>query len=157
MEADLGALAERTRRAFEEIHERVFRGDPASNPRLRVEVVEPAVVGDTAVLVLITPWTLNGLVFAPGDDFPDALSIGGRRLPVFSADVEGVGSYRSVNLLADVGGLDSPAGARAAAAALAGPFRDAVRRAREEATVADGERREVFKRLMIRGEGPPPR
>ena len=63
--AALADLAARVLAHFEGVHADVFRGDPAANPRLKVEVLDPEMAGDTPTLVLITPWTLNGMAFPP--------------------------------------------------------------------------------------------
>ena len=145
--SDLQQLAATTCAAFEEIHHKTFLGDPACNPKLIVEVIGPAMVGETPTLILITPWTLNGLMFPPeGLSIPE-LVVGERRFPVFETTVEGLGTYSSVNLVPDVCGLADREAARHAAEALAEPFREAVARALEEQSVADPERRDLFKRL----------
>lgn len=127
---DLAAVARRTQAVFEQIHQRVFLGDPVANPRLTVEVVGAATAHDTPVLVLITPWTLNGLAFPPNGKLPATLEVTGQPRRVYAAEVEALGPYRSVNLVADVSGLDSPEQARTVARSLAEPFRAAVERAR---------------------------
>lgn len=145
--SDLDDLAVRAQAAFEEIHRRAFAGDGAANARLKVEVVEAALAADTPTLVLIAPWTLNGLAFPPDEDFPSHLVINKRRHPVFVTDVAGLGRFRSVNLVTDVSALASPAEARTVAGALAEPFRDAVRRSRDDAGVANPSRRAVLRRI----------
>lgn len=140
------ALAEAVLAAFTEIHDRVFRGDPAANPRLRVEVVGTAMAGDTPVLVLVTPWTINGLAFPPDGVFPDRLDLNGKTYPVWAHDVDGVGPYRMVGLLGSVSCLQSPSEARELAEAMAEPFRRAVEatrpgRAADEAGVPNASRR----------------
>lgn len=112
--------------AFTEIHDRVFRGDPAANPRLRVEVVGAAIAADTPVLVLVTPWTINGLAFPPDGEFPDRLELAGKKYPVWSHELDGVGPYRMLGLLGSVACLQNPAEARELASAMAEPFRRAV-------------------------------
>lgn len=141
MTDDLAALAEGVEAVFADIHRRVFLGDPVANPRLRVEVVDPVMVADTPTLVLITPWTLNGLAFPPDGAFPETLRVGGRQLPVFANDIAGMAPYHSVNLASDVLAVDGPASARALADTLGGPFRDAVARVRRPRLVADPSRR----------------
>lgn len=129
------SLADLAEAAFAGVHRRVFAGDPAANPRLPVEVAASATAGDTRTLVLITPWTLNGLIFCPDDDFPAELSIAG--LPpraVYATELEPLGRFRSVNLVPDVSGLPDPERARSLAASWAEPFRAAVEAARTPAT-----------------------
>ena len=145
--SDLQQLSATTRAAFEELHHRSFLGDPACNPELIVEVVGPATVGETPTLILVTPWTLNGLMFLEkGHSIPE-LVIGKRRFPVFENTVESLGTYSSVHLVPDVRRLADREAARHAAEALVGPFREAVARALAEQSVADPERRDLFKRL----------
>lgn len=120
-------------------------GDPLLNPKLKVEVVAEAMAGDTPSLVLITPWTINGMAFPPDGTLPDALTIGGRAYPVFTADIEGIGLTHSVNLAATVATMSSHEGARSAALAVAGPFQEALARAREAAQVTDPGKRRLFR------------
>ncbi len=141
----LEQLAAATQESFEAIHRDSFLGDPGCNPKLKVEVLHAAMVGATPTLILITPWTLNGLLFP--DKAIAELVVGRRRFPVFEATVEGIGTYSSVNLVPDVSGLADREAARHAAAALVAPFRQAVARALEEQTVSDPNRRDLFKRL----------
>ena len=125
----------------------MFAGDPAANTRLKVEVLGEATAGDTPTLVLVTPWTLNGLAFPPDDRFPDSLTIGKRSYPVFHNEIDALGSYYSVNLMGDVSMLKSPESARAVGSQLGAPFRVAVEKAREALAVPDEARRELFKWL----------
>ena len=120
-------------------------GDPLLNPKLKVEVVAEAMAGDTPSLVLITPWTINGMAFPPDGTLPDTLMIGGRAYPVFMADIEGIGLTHSVNLAATVATMSSHEGARSAALAVAGPFQEALARAREAAQVTDPGKRRLFR------------
>lgn len=142
-------LVEHVRSYFDRVHREVFDGDPAANPRLRVEVLGAAMATDTPVLVLVTPWTLNGMAFPPDDDFPEQLTVGDRTYPVFVNEVADFGSYRSLNLIADVSGIESHDAARQRAEELAQPLRDAVSRARaprseREEHVADPGRRRLL-------------
>lgn len=122
----LADLAVRATAAFRDVQERVFSGDPAANAKLAVEVIETVVVDGTPTLVLITPWTINGLIFPTGPG-PDELVVADTRRTVFRGDVAPLGVYWSVNLVADVSRLSSPRQARALAESVADPFRDAVR------------------------------
>lgn len=124
--------------AFTEIHDRVFRGDPAANPRLRVEVVGAAMAADTPVLVLVTPWTINGLAFPPDGVFPDRLDLAGKAYPVWAHELDGVGPYRMVGLLGSVSCLQSPSEARELAQAMAEPLRRAVEAVRTGPEPDDG-------------------
>ncbi len=141
---NLDALAAATRTTFEEIHRRVFLGDPAANPHLKVEGVETALVEDTPTLILITPWTLNGMAFPPDELFPATLTVGAKEYPVFAHSLEGLGSYHSVNLMGDVSPLQSPESARALARSLRQPFAEAVGAARRKRSVPDPARRNLL-------------
>jgi hypothetical protein len=155
----LEQLAAGVASTFEQIHRRVFLGDPAANPRLKVEVVGVGLAEDTPVLVLITPWTLNGMAFPDDGRFPDSLAIGGRRFPVFRNDVDEIGPYCSVNLVPNVASFASPADARTAAAELIEPFHDAVASARRELGLPDPSRRRLLRSLTARSDdqpAPPP-
>jgi [NiFe]-hydrogenase assembly, chaperone, HybE len=123
----LDDLLDRARTAFEAVHERVFAGDPAANPRLVVDTTEAAVVEGVPTLVLIAPWTLNGLIFPPDGAGPADLMVAGTRRRAFRGDVAPLGVYWSVNLVPDVSRLSSPRQARTLASSFAGPFRDGVR------------------------------
>lgn len=140
-------LRDRIASWFTRVHREVFLGDPASNPRLGVEVLGPVEVGSATVFVLVTPWTLNGLVFLPDERFPDSLEVDGRRLDVLVHELPGIGRYHQVNLLGDVSPLASPAQAREVAKRLLPGFAEAVQRAREGSTVDDPHRRDLFRRL----------
>jgi hypothetical protein len=122
----LDDLAVRATAAFCGVQERVFADDPAANPRLAVETVEAAMVDGVATLVLITPWTINGLLF-PAQDGPTELTIAAAPRRAFRGDVAPLGVYWSVNLVPDVSRLTSPRQARTLAESFAEPFRDAVR------------------------------
>lgn len=127
---EVGQVAAATLEAFTRVHRTVFLGDPAANPRLPVDVLAPATVVDTPTLVLLTPWTLNGLLFPPDDDVPTVLVVAGRARRVHSAEVDGLGGYRSVNLVADVSRWRGPEQARTVARSWVEPFRAAVAEAR---------------------------
>lgn len=152
-ERNLEELAAATQATFSAIHRRVFLGDPAANPRLEVEVMEAALVEDTPTLILITPWTLNGMMFPPDGQFPGVLKIGGKEYPVFSHSLDELGPYASVNLMPDVSSLVSPESARALARSLGAPLRTAVASARQQQTVTDPSRRGL---LLGRVSGDPP-
>jgi [NiFe]-hydrogenase assembly, chaperone, HybE len=126
----LAEIVADVRAAFERVHREQFLGDPAANPRLAVAVLDPAVVADTPVVVLLTPWTVNGLAFPPDDEFPAELEIAGRRRPVFRVEVPELGAFRSVNLPPEPSSLSSLAQARGLARSWAGPFQAAVAAAR---------------------------
>lgn len=141
-------LADRTAHYFERVHREVFADDPAANPNLAVEVVAPDDVQGVPVLVLITPWTLNGMIFGDLPGFPSALTIGAKDYPVFENTLAELGPYRSVNLVADVSGLSDQEAAGRAARALVEPFRVAVRTALEEGQVRDRDRRGILREIV---------
>ncbi|MFI7545184.1 [NiFe]-hydrogenase assembly chaperone HybE [Actinoplanes sp. NPDC049599] len=124
-------LVAQVRAAFERVHRAVFLGDPVANARLSVDVVDVDVVHDapTLVLVLVTPWTVNGLIFTPDDAFPEALEIAGRRRPVFRVELTGLATFRSVNLPVDTAALRSMAQARTLARSWVPPLHQAIRTA----------------------------
>lgn len=142
---DLDARVRMTFEYFDRVHREVFAGHPAANPRLTVEVVDPAEVHGVHTMVLICPWTVNGLFFPPGDRYlPDELEIGGRPHPVFPNHLDELGRYGSVNLVADVSCL-TMAGIAASLEPVLPWFRDAVRRLYEPAdTVAEPHRRALL-------------
>jgi [NiFe]-hydrogenase assembly, chaperone, HybE len=133
----LAEIVADVRAAFERVHREQFLGDSAANPRLAVDVLDPAVVADTPVVVLLTPWTVNGLAFPPDDEFPAELEIAGRRRPVFRIEIPGLGAFRSVNLPPEPSSLRSLAQARGLARSWSGPFQAAVAAARA-GRAADG-------------------
>jgi hypothetical protein len=112
------------RDAFATIHHRVFWGHPAANERLRVEVVGERTVGGTTTMLLITPWTINGLIFSA--TLPAVLMLAGARRPVHVLELPGLGRFGSVNLVPDVSCLPEQAEARALAVSWLKPFRSAV-------------------------------
>lgn len=140
--ADIDDLAARVLDHFERVHRDVFRGDPVANPRLKVEVLDPVVVEGAPTLVLVTPWTLNGMAFPPDDRFPDTLTVNTKHLPVFRNTLEGIGSYCSVNLVADVSTLQSPEAARGVGRPLGAAFRSAVEQFRQ---IEDRGRRDLLR------------
>lgn len=132
-------LAGRVRQAFERIHCSVF--DPATNPKLTVEVVDAGMAGDTPTLIVITPWTLNALAFPPDDRFPLTIRMSGREYAAYPIELPEVGPYRSFVLAPDVSLLPSAVHARKVARMMAPLFRDAVERARRDGTARDASRR----------------
>jgi [NiFe]-hydrogenase assembly, chaperone, HybE len=126
----LDDVAAAVRQAFERVHREQFHGDRAANPRLIVDVIDAAIVGDTPAVVLITPWTVNGLAFPPDDRFPDVLDIAARRRPVFRVRMPELGAFRSVNLPLEAASLPGMDQARTLAHSWAVHFHDAVRTAR---------------------------
>lgn len=141
---------------FQRVHRDVFAGDPASNPQLEVEVIAPAVIAGAPTLVLITPWTLNGMVFGELPGFPTKLPIGGKTYPVFANTLAELGPYRSVNLVSDVSAVDGPEAARKTARAFVQPFQEAVATALEEAQIEDPDRRNLLRGLIRPAVEEPP-
>ncbi len=129
-------VAAGVREAFERVHREQFLGDRAANPQLTVDVIDAALVEDTPAVVLITPWTINGLAFPPDDEFPEELELAGRRRPVFRVDMARLGAFRSVNLPVEAASLRSMDQARTLAHSWAGHFHDAVRAVRQAAAAA---------------------
>ena len=128
--ADVAALRDltaRAERAFRGVQERVFADDPAVNAQLEVEAIEAAFVGPVPTLVLITPWTLNGLLVPPDGAGPTEVLVAGDLRRAFRGDVPPLGVYWAVNLVPDVSRLASPRQARTLANSFAGPFREGVR------------------------------
>jgi hypothetical protein len=85
------------------------------------------------------------LAFPEDGRFPDSLPVGGRRFPVFANEVNGIGAYRSVNLVPDVSGLGSPDEARRVASDLIAPFHEAVAAVRRELGLPDPSRRRLLR------------
>ena len=127
----LEALVTDVHRTFDRVHRERFLGDPAANPRLGVAVVDAALVADTPALVLLTPWTINGLAFPPDDVFPATLTVAGRVRPAHHIDMPELGVFWSVNLPTETAGLRGMAQAHALANSWAQPFREAVRAIRQ--------------------------
>ena len=127
----LDALVTDVHRTFDRVHRERFLGDPVANPRLGVAVVDAALVADTPALVLLTPWTINGLAFPPDDVFPATLTVAGRVRPAHRIDMPELGVFRSVNLPTETAGLRDMAQAHALASSWAQPFREAVRAIRQ--------------------------
>jgi hypothetical protein len=122
----LDDLVARADEAFRGVQQRVFADDPAINPRLRVEALEACLVDGVPTLLLIAPWTLNGLLFPTGAG-PAELTVAGAVRRAYRGDVPPLGVYWSVNLVADVSRLASPRQARTLAQSYVGSFREAVR------------------------------
>jgi len=115
--------------AYERVNVEAFRGDPVANPRLVVEVIATDLVAGWPALVLLTPWTLNGLIF-PGDaaasEIPQSLEIAGTPRPVFLITMPDLPRHASVNLVGDVSRWSSPEQARTVARSFVAPFMAAV-------------------------------
>jgi hypothetical protein len=134
----LDEIAADVRLAFERVHRERFQGDPAANPRLTVDVIDPAVVEGIPTVVLLTPWTINGLAFPPDGEFPDSLEIAGRRRRVFRIELAELGAFCSVNLPLEPANLRSMAQARELTRSWVAHFRDAVRVAGRASEAAAG-------------------
>lgn len=126
----LAGLTRAVQQVFDGVHDRAFRGDPAANPRLHVQVVAAVLAHDTPAVVLLTPWTCNGLAFPPDAAFPAEVMVAGRRLAARSTALAGLGTFWSVNLLPDVSRLRTQLAAAGLAAGWAEPWALAVTSAR---------------------------
>jgi hypothetical protein len=146
-------LADAVLAVFRRVHETVFAGDRAANPALEVAVSEVLVAGDTPTVVLLTPWTLNGLAFPPDDQLPEICEIGGVSRRLFHNNLEGLGDYWSVNLVPDVSKITGQDVALSVARGLAEPWRDVVVQLRGEVGQANPGRRRL---LDVRPSGPMP-
>ena len=136
----LEQIAADVRLAFERVHREQFLGDRLANPRLGVDVIDPAVVEDTPTMVLLTPWTVNGLAFPPDNRLQESLEIAGRRRPVFRVEMPELGAFCSVNLPLEPANLRSMAQARGLARSWVTYFRDAVGGARRATAAATAPR-----------------
>lgn len=91
--------------AFQRIHDEVFRGESPENERLQVEVVYTADLespfGPQVVLILITPWAMNGMVI-PGRGLPATMDVAGVRRSLTTLELPEIGSYTQVTLVGDV-------------------------------------------------------
>lgn len=107
--------------AFRRIHAEQFADDPLANPVLEVEVIPAAVVegpaGTQSVVVLITPWGMNGLVL-PGVDLPPELHVAGVRRAFMPVEVPETGPYAQIGLVPDVSKYTSQEQARTIAESM---------------------------------------
>jgi hypothetical protein len=94
-------------------------------------------------------------MFLPEEVTISKLVLGKREVRVLEKPVDGVGLCSIVNLVPDIRVFADLDAARHAAMALAEPFREAVARALQEQSVADPDRRDLFKKLAG-GAAPPP-
>ena len=133
---ELATLAAQVHDVFQDIHGRVFRGDPAANPRLQVQVVAAVIAHDTPAVLLLTPWTCNGLAFPADGSFPGEVVVAGRPLAARPVRVGPLGLLWSVNLVPDVSRFASQETAIRTAASWAEPWQLAVSLARAGAVPA---------------------
>jgi len=112
-------------------------------------------VASTPTLILITPWTVYGMMFLNEGQVIQELVVGKRRFPVSERTLDDIGRCSSVCLVPDVTGFVDRGAARHAATALAEPFRKAVARALQEQSVANPARRDLFRKLAG-GDSPQP-
>lgn len=107
--------------AFQRIHDESFRGEPLENERLEVEVLFAteldSAYGSQVVLVLLTPWAMNGLVL-PGRGLPAGMDVAGVHRTFQAMELPGVGAYSQVTLVGDVSKYGSQAQARTIAQSL---------------------------------------
>ncbi len=137
-------LADAVLEAFQRVHETAFAGDQAANAALGVAVTDVLVARDTPTIVLLTPWTLNGLAFPPDDHLPGNCEVAGRTRQVYRNELAGLGRYYSVNLVPNVSTIASQDEALTLANDLAEPWRDVVARMREALLVANPTRRRLL-------------
>lgn len=145
---DLAARVRTIEACFEGIHDDIFRGDPTCNTNLVVEVAGAVIAYDTAVMVLIAPWTMTALAFPPDGWLPANLRVGHRYHPVLQNQIEGIGSYHTVLLDSDVSGYPDQTAAVTDASSLATRLAEAVEKVRREhVEVEDPSRRALAGRL----------
>ena len=128
----LFANKENVLRAFRKIFMQQFKGDPVSNPNLEVDVIDAGQVVSSAgvqhAVVLITPWTINGLLL-PGIGLPEQIQIAANLRPVFTLSNPDCGEYAQVALVPDVSAYTSQKQAHTIANSFVPVFIDAVRKA----------------------------
>ena len=130
------ALAHRAHSAFGLAGPAIFPRHGPRNVRLALDVVDAGLAEDARILILVLPWAIEGLIFAPDGHFPSSIAIGGRRHDVFRHELPDLGRFRTVELVPDVTALPSQHHARKVACLLGPPFRDAVARARRQVMTA---------------------
>lgn len=124
------SLGDQVLAAFRHVHQTAFAADPAANPALAVAVTGVLIAGDTPTIVLLTPWTLNGLAFPPDGRLPARCEIAGAPRILFRNHLAGLGEYYSVNLIPDVSAITTQAEALKLAYGLAEPWRDLIAQSR---------------------------
>lgn len=101
--------------AFRTIHEQVFADDPSVNAALEVEVIPvtslDGAFGEQSVLILITPWALNGVII-PGRGLPESMDVTGQQRAVIAMETDALGAYAQVTLVGDVSRYGSQEQAR---------------------------------------------
>lgn len=150
MDATPETLAERAEESFRRIHAEQFAELFADGTTLKVEALEPVTAADTVVLAVITPWMISALLFVPDDRFPDYLTIDARKVRVLVNEIDGLGRYRSVSLVADMSTVTSQTHARRVAHESAEVVVHAVEKARGSLSVTDPERRAFFNVFGLR-------
>jgi hypothetical protein len=136
--------------AFRQVHETAFAGDRAANPALEVAVTDVLVAGDTPTIVLLAPWTLNGLAFPPDDRLPADCEVAGVTRRLFRNHLAGLGDYWSVNLVPDVSKIAAQDVALTLARSLAEPWRDVVAQLRGAVTLANPAPRRLLDSRALR-------
>lgn len=127
---DKGSLASRVLVYFRRVDQLVFADGPTSNPSLVVEVIGPVMALDTCVMILVTPWTIAGLVFPPDDWRPSHLEVGDLLCSTRVNHVDGIGHYLWVPMGSDVFSYPTQESCRAEATKLLGQLTPAVEKAR---------------------------
>ena len=130
------AFAYRAHNAFGPAGLATFPRHGPRNVRLGVDVVDTGLAEDARTLILVLPWAIEGLIFAPDEHFPSSIVIGGRSHRVFRHELPDLGTFRTVELVPDVTPLPSQRHARKIAYLIGPPFRDAVARARRQVMAA---------------------
>ena len=102
---ELSEAGQRVLAAFEAIYEGTFKGDPAANANLEIEVIPVGVLdtplGEQEAFIAVTPWTMNGLLL-PGDGLPYSVDIAGANREVYALVMNEVGPVAQVNIVPDV-------------------------------------------------------
>lgn len=113
--------ANRVREAFIRVHDEVFRDDPLTNPNLEVEVLEVGELsgdfGTQSVLILITPWAINGMVL-PGRGLPSAMQTAEAERTWQHVELPETGPYAQITLVSDVAKYTTQAQARTIAESM---------------------------------------
>jgi hypothetical protein len=130
------ALRGRIQSTFETLHQPVAEAAFGSSTGIGVAVIDAGLALDTPTFILITPWTMNGLAFAPDGALPRALVVDGKTREVRSIDHRPLGHYLSVNLVPFGTHFPSPAHAHKVAQLLAPEFRRAVAQARQMISIS---------------------
>ena len=129
IDEDIEATVERLQAAFESIHRERFAGTALANEQLEVEVIPAGLVtsssGTHQLVVVVTPWTMNGLAL-PGTGIPETILVAGKPRSLTHMEVPGIGQYAQVNLVSDVSKYTNHRQARTIAQSFVEPFVQAI-------------------------------